>query len=141
MKILLDTHILIWFFNGDERLSLKARELIADESNEIYYSLLSVWEIEIKHKAHPDRLSMTGERFGEHCKRLGFIQVPVEVEHILKVKNLVRKENTPQHRDPFDRLMICQAIVDNMIFIQKRREKYESPLDSINVKRYTRECG
>ena len=128
MKLLLDTHLLIWFFSGDEQLSPKARELIADEQNKIYYSILSVWEVEIKHKAHPDRLSMTGERFLEHCERLGFVQVPLNVEYILEVKNLVRRENTPQHRDPFDRLMICQAIVERMTFIthDKRIAEYVS---------------
>ena len=131
MKILLDTHILIWFFSGDERLSLEARELIVDETNEIYYSILSAWEVEIKHKAHPDRLSMSGESFIEYCKELGFIQVPVEVEHILEVKNLVRKDNTPQHRDPFDRLMICQAIVEDMIFITHDTRIAEYVTDSI----------
>ncbi len=131
MKILLDTHLLIWFFSGDEQLSPKARELIADEENEIYYSILSVWEVEIKHKAHPDRLSMTGERFLNHCERLGFVQVPLSVEYILEVKNLVRRENTPQHRDPFDRLMICQAIVENMIFMTHDARIAEYVTDSI----------
>ena len=128
MKLLLDTHILIWFFSGDEQLSQKARDMIADESNEIYYSLLSVLEVEIKHAAHPDKLSMTGERFLEHCRRLEFIQVPVDVKHIFKVKTLTRKENTPPHRDPFDRLMLSQAIVERMTFIthDKRIAEYVS---------------
>ena len=117
MKILLDTHILIWFFSGDERLSLKARQMIADESNEIYYSLASILEVEIKHAAHPERLSISGERFLNHCKRLEFIPVNIAIEHILELKNLVRRENTPPHRDPFDKLMLCQAIVEGMTFI------------------------
>ena len=131
MKILLDTHILIWYLEDDKRLSQKARDIIEDGYNKIYYSILSVWEVEIKHKAHPDRLSMSGERFLEHCDKLGFIQVPVEVEHILEVKNLVRKDNTPQHRDPFDRLMICQAIVEDMIFITHDTRIAEYVTDSI----------
>ena len=131
MKILLDTHILLWYFDDDKRLSQKARDIIEDGYNKIYYSILSVWEVEIKHKAHPDRLSMSGERFLEHCDKLGFIQVPVEVEHILEVKNLVRKDNTPQHRDPFDRLMICQAIVEDMIFITHDTRIAEYVTDSI----------
>ena len=131
MKILLDTHLLIWFFGGDEQLQLKARELIADEKNKIYYSLLSVWEVEIKHKVHPDRLSMTGERFLNHCEKLGFTQVPLSIEYILEVKNLVRRKNTPPHRDPFDRLMICQAIVEGMIFMTHDARIAEYVSDSI----------
>lgn len=130
MKILLDTHILVWFCNGDKRLSQKARDIIADDENEIYYSILSVWEIEIKHAAHPDRISMSGERLLEHCQRLEFISVPLGVKHILALKTLTRKENTPPHRDPFDRLMLCQAIVDDMLFIthDDRIAEYVSPM-------------
>ena len=117
MKILLDTHILLWFCKGDEKLSLKAREIITNTSNQIYYSVASVWEVEIKHTVHPDKISMSGERLLEHCRRLGFIQAPVEMEHILAIRNLIRKENAPQHRDPFDRLMLCQAIVEDMKFM------------------------
>ena len=131
MKILLDTHLLIWFFGGDEQLPLEARELIADEKNKIYYSILSVWEVEIKHKSHPDRLSMTGERFLNHCEKLGFTQVPLSLEYILEVKNLVRRENTPRHRDPFDRLMICQAIVEGMTFMTHDARIAEYVSDSI----------
>lgn len=130
MRILLDTHILLWFCSGDKRLSQKARDIIADDKNEIYYSILSIWEVEIKHTAHPDRISMSGERLLAHCQRLEFIPVQLNIEHILYVKTLTRKENSPPHRDPFDRLMICQAIVDNMLFITKddRIAEYVSPM-------------
>ena len=117
MKILLDTHILVWYFEDDAKLSQKARTLIEDDYNEIYYSLLSVLEIEIKHAAHPDRLSLNGEKFISYCQKLGFMQAPLGVEHVLEIKNLNRKENAPQHRDPFDRLMLCQAIVEDMKFM------------------------
>ena len=117
MKILLDTHILVWYFEDDTKLSQKARTLIEDDYNEIYYSLLSVLEIEIKHTAHPDRLSIDGEKFISYCQKLGFIQAPLDVKHVLEIKNLIRKENAPQHRDPFDRLLLCQAIVEDMKFM------------------------
>ena len=130
MKLLLDTHILLWFCSGDKRLSQKARDIIADDKNEVYYSIISIWEVEIKHHAHPDRISMSGEKLLEHCKRLEFLPVKLNIEHILYVKNLVRKENSPPHRDPFDRLMICQAVVDNMLFIthDERIAEYVSPM-------------
>ena len=126
MKILLDTHILVWYFEDNAKLSQKARNLIEDDYNEIYYSLISVLEIEIKHTAHPDRLSLDGEKFISYCQKLGFIQAPLGVEHVLEIKNLIRKENTPPHRDPFDRLMLCQAIVEDMKFMthDKRIAEY-----------------
>ena len=54
MKILCDTHILIWFLTGDDQLSVKARAIIENEENEIYFSLVSVWEISIKHSRKPE---------------------------------------------------------------------------------------
>ena len=114
MKILLDTHILLWYFDDDERLPLNARFLIEEKSNEVYYSILSVLEVEIKHTAHPDRISMSGEQLLNHCQRLKFVRVPLDIKYIFAVKNLIRKPDTPPHRDPFDRLMLCQAIVDEM---------------------------
>ena len=130
MKLLLDTHVLLWFCKGDERLSQEARLLIADKANEVYYSIISVLEVEIKHAAHPDRISMSGERLLEHCQRLEFNPVPLDVKHILNMRTLTRKENTPPHRDPFDRLMLCQAIVDDMLFIthDERIAEYVSPM-------------
>lgn len=130
MKLLLDTHILLWFCKGDERLKQEARFMIADKANEVYYSIISVMEVEIKHLAHPDRISMSGERLLEHCQRLEFISVPLNVKHILALKTLTRRENTPPHCDPFDRLMLCQAIVDDMLFIthDDRIAEYVSPM-------------
>ena len=61
MKILLDTHILLWAVSNDVRLPAKARKLIENEENEIYYSLVSLWEVEIKHLAHPDAMTVSAE--------------------------------------------------------------------------------
>ena len=130
MNILLDTHALIWFCSGDERLTQKARDIITNSSNKIYYSIVSILEVEIKHAIHPDRISMTGERLLEHCQQLGFIPVQIDVDHILAIKNLTRRDDAPPHRDPFDKLMLCQAIVDNMLFIthDERIAEYVSPI-------------
>ena len=117
MKILLDTHILVWYFEDNAKLPLKARQIIENESNEIYYSLISVFEVEIKHTARPDKLSLSGEDFIAYCESLKFKKLPLNVKHILEIKNLTRKENTPPHNDPFDRLMLSQAIVEDMIFM------------------------
>ena len=56
MNILLDTHILLWALSNDDRLPGKARELIENTENRIYYSLISLWEVELKHLAHPDAM-------------------------------------------------------------------------------------
>ena len=130
MKILLDTHSIVWYFDGDERLPLKARCMIEDQLNEIYFGALSIFEIDLKHTNRPDQMPYSGEEILSYCQEAGFKSLPLDVEHTLAVKTLTRKENSPPHRDPFDRLMICQAIVDNMLFIthDDRIAEYVSPM-------------
>lgn len=114
MKILLDTHILIWFVKDDKLLTKKAVEEITNAENEIYYSIISILEVEIKHASHPSGISLSGEQLLNFCKEYGFIQVPLEPSHIFELKNLQRRADSSPHKDPFDRLLICQAIVENM---------------------------
>ena len=130
MKSLLDTHVLIWYFADDKKLSDEVRKLIEDDMNEIYYSALSIFEIELKHANHPDLMPFSGEEIIKYCRQVGFKPLPLNQNHVLAVKNLTRKENTPPHRDPFDRLMISQAIVESMIFIthDARIAEYVCPL-------------
>ena len=88
MNLLLDTHIAIWALNDDPALSEKARELILDADNTIYYSTVSVWEVMLKHN-----------------------------RHVLAVSGLKRKNGEPPHNDPFDRLLVAQAKVENLSFL------------------------
>ncbi|MGL6199624.1 MAG: PIN domain-containing protein [Lachnospiraceae bacterium] len=62
MKVLLDTHILLWAISDDARLTEKARKLIENEDNEIYYSIVSLWEVEIRHLLHPDAMPVSADR-------------------------------------------------------------------------------
>lgn len=117
MKLLLDTHILIWALADDPKLPQKARELILNESNELYASAVSLWEVTIKHTLHPSELSYSGKDFYDACARAGFELLPVKVEHILVVESLHRNENAPPHKDPFDRLLIAQAKNEDMTFV------------------------
>ena len=117
MKLLLDTHILIWALADDPKLPQKARELILNESNELYASVVSLWEVIIKHTLHPSELSYSGKDFYDACARAGFGLLPVKAEHILVVESLHRNENAPPHKDPFDRLLIAQAKNEDMAFV------------------------
>ena len=96
MNLLLDTHILIWTLNDDPALSETARELILDPNNVVYYSTVSVWEIAIKHAAHPDNVEFTGK---------------------FALETLKRPEDAPKHNDPFDRILVSQAKAENMVFL------------------------
>ena len=67
MNVLLDTHILLWALSNDVRLPEKARVLIENEMNEIYYSIISLWEVEIKHLTHPDANMSGSQRKYDFC--------------------------------------------------------------------------
>ena len=118
MKILCDTHILIWFLTGDDQLSVKARAIIENEENEIYFSLVSVWEISIKHSRKPEQMSLSPKRFIELCESQEFAEYPIERRHILAVDTLQRPIHTPEHHDPFDKLLLSQAKIDKLTFIR-----------------------
>ena len=117
MNILLDTHILIWALNEDPRLPEKARELILDENNAVYYSSISIWEISIKHAVHPENVAFTGKELSQYCQEAGFLQVEMRDRHVFALEKITRAEGAPPHHDPFDRMLIAQAKAENMSFI------------------------
>ena len=117
MNLLLDTHIAIWALNDDNALSAKARELILDPDNTIYYSTVSVWEVLLKHVTRPENIPFDEADFSEGCKEAGFIPLSLSDKHILAVRTLSRPADSREHNDPFDRLLISQAKVENLSFL------------------------
>lgn len=117
MKLLLDTHVLIWALNGDSRLSEKARDLILNPDNAVYYSTVSILEVAIKHALHPDNVAFTGKELAQYCQEAGFLPVELRDRHVFALETLVREENAPQHYDPFDRILVAQAKAESMVFL------------------------
>ena len=117
MKLLLDTHIAIWALNDDASLSEKARHLILDPDNTIYYSAVSVWEVLLKHTRRPNSIPFDEKDFFEGCREAGFLPLPLKNKHILAVCTLSRPANAKEHNDPFDRLLVAQAKAENMSFL------------------------
>ncbi len=115
MKLLLDTHIILWAISDDAKLPDIARTLITDKTNEVFFSLASVWEVEIKHEL--GKIPVSGKTVYKWCTESGYIPLRVELEHISLLSSLVRLENTPKHNDPFDRILICQAKSEGLRFI------------------------
>ena len=130
MRILLDTHILLWAISGDEQLPEKARKLIADEENEVYFSIVSPWEVEIKRLNHPNQMPLSAEELVAYCEEAGYYRLPVKENHIYYLKKLQRAEDAPPHKGPFDRIMICQAITESMMFIthDHQLDAYHEPM-------------
>ena len=117
MNLLLDTHIALWALNDDPSLSEKAKELILDPDNTIYYSTVSVWEVLLKHARRPNNLELDSARFVEYCHEAGFIPLSLYDKHVLTVESLSRPDNAPPHNDPFDKLLIAQAKSENLSFL------------------------
>lgn len=108
MRQLLDTHTFIWFVMGDPRISVSMRSQI--ENNDNLLSIASVWEIAIKHSIGKLSFASTFDEFIEEQIILNSIQLlPIKIDHIAVVTTLPL-----HHRDPFDRLLIAQALVENI---------------------------
>jgi PIN domain nuclease of toxin-antitoxin system len=117
LNLLLDTHIAIWALNDDPALSQKARALILDADNTVYYSTVSVWEVLLKHAKRPDSIPFDEKDFSDCCKDAGFVPLSLVDKHILAVHTLSRPNDSKPHNDPFDRLLIAQAKVENLSFL------------------------
>ncbi len=110
MKILLDTHIFLWWITDDPRLSVRAKEIITDLHNELYLSAASGWEIAIKSTLGRITLPRKADLFiAEQMSINSILSLPIEMSHALHVHNL-----PPHHQDPFDRIIIAQAQLEKM---------------------------
>lgn len=109
--------ILLWAISNGERLSKKAKKLIDNADNEIFYSIISLWEVELKRIAHPDVMPVSAHQVAGYCQQSGFQRLMLKEKHIYTLTGLKREETAPPHKDPFDRILICQASIENMMFV------------------------
>ena len=117
MKLLLDTHIILWTLNDNLKLSQKAKEMILDARNEIFYSTASVWEVAIKHMAKPDKIKISGEELSNLCRKMGYHMLPIADNHVKELETLFSHDQHQKHNDPFDRIMIAQAKAEGLMFV------------------------
>ncbi len=122
MKLLLDTHIFLWFISGDQKLAHGARDIIRDPVNEIYMSVVSIWESIVKYQLGklqfptPPDVYLPKQRERHSIRSLSIDEACVS-----------RLTGLPMlHRDPFDRILICQALQHNMtlVTVDKIVKKY-----------------
>lgn len=110
MRLLLDTHAFLWWVEGAPALPARARAAIADADNECLLSLVSAWEMAIKSGLGKLKLAMPVERYVvEQVAANGFRTLEMRLAHIGRVKSLPW-----HHRDPFDRLLIAQALEEDL---------------------------
>ena len=110
MKILLDTHIFLWFISGDSRLPTDVRDVIRDLNNEIYLSVVSVWESIVKYQLGKLSLPESPEMYLPKQRDLHqILSLDLNESSVAQLAKL-----PPLHRDPFDRMLICQALQNGL---------------------------
>lgn len=113
MTYLLDTHVMLWALTDPTRLGRSAGEVIGNRSSRLVVSAVSAWEITTKHRLGklPQADVLLGG-YGKHLDRLGVIRLPVAEEHALLAGRLEW-----DHRDPFDRMLAAQAMIESLVII------------------------
>ena len=112
MKVLLDTHALLWWATGDRQLTKKAKAAIAAEDNSVYVSAASAWEIATKVRLGKLAWPATAGTVGAYVLRQAFRPLPISIEHAERAGQL-----PIDHRDPFDRMLAAQALSEGVSFI------------------------
>lgn len=127
MRLLLDTHTLLWWLDGDRRLSLKARRAIANDWNTILVSAVSAWEITTK--ARLGKLPGAAEVAADVAACVasqGFLPLDITILHAQRAGRL-----TGAHRDPFDRMLIAQSQIEDVALVSD-----DAALDAFDVRRF-----
>ena len=112
MRLLLDTHLLLWAAGPSPRLSSQARRLIEDPGNELLASAASLWEIAIKSALRRPNFPVNASLFRRNLLNNGYEELAVTGEHAVAVANL-----PPLHRDPFDRILVAQSVVEGITLL------------------------
>jgi PIN domain nuclease of toxin-antitoxin system len=123
--ILLDTHSLLWWLDNDDRLSRRAREAIQNPITQVLVSVGSLWEIAIKQRLGKLKASNLVNNFQKELDDAGFVELPISGVHAIRAAVL-----PINHRDPFDRLLIAQAEIENVPIVSR-----DSQFDAYGVHR------
>jgi PIN domain nuclease of toxin-antitoxin system len=123
VNLLLDTHTLLWWLGDPPTLSTRAREAIADPENTVFLSAVVIWEIRIKEAIGKLRLP---DEFEAILSQQPFVALPVTVEHAHTLKRL-----PPIHRDPFDRMLVAQALCERLTLVTRDTSIADYPVPSL----------
>ena len=112
MRLLLDTHTVLWFFSGDARLPLHIREILNNKSNIVHVSMISLWEMSIKSRKGKLNLHRPLVDIVRLLHGNGFRLMTVRLNHIYRLDTLAF-----HHQDPFDRMLIAQSLADGIVLV------------------------
>jgi PIN domain nuclease of toxin-antitoxin system len=117
VRLLLDTHALLWWLAGDENLSADARAALGESENTIFVSAASTWEISTKHRLGKlPGVNAIASNLAEAIESQGFLSLPITIAHGQAAGAL-----PGPHRDPFDRMLIAQAMLDDLVLVSNER--------------------
>ena len=122
MKLLLDTHLLLWAAGDPDRLSAEARDLIEDEENELLFSAASLWEITIKQGQGRSDFHVDARVLRRSLLDNGYRELPISGEHAVAVDTLPLI-----HGDPFDRILVAQAMSEGITLLTSDTQVAEYP--------------
>jgi PIN domain nuclease of toxin-antitoxin system len=128
MKLLLDTHLLLWAAGEPERLSTKARALIDNPDNEPLFSAASLWEVAIKHGLGRDDFKVDARLLRRGLLDNSYSELPIVSDHVVATESL-----PPIHKDPFDRVLVAQATVEGitLLTIDSLVSQYPGPIRTV----------
>lgn len=128
MKLLLDTQLLLWAAGQPKRLTRAARALITDPENELLFSAASLWEVTIKNSLGRDDFRVEPRLFRRGLLDNGYVEVPITSQHAVNVDGLPNL-----HRDPFDRLLIAQALHEGVTLVTSDAQvaRYPGPIRKV----------
>ncbi len=128
MKLLLDTHLLLWAAQGVENLPLDARALMSDPENELLFSVASLWEIVIKSGLGREDFKVNPRILRRSLIDNDYRELPILSEHAVAVGTL-----PPIHKDPFDRMLVAQATVEGIMLLTADGQvaKYAGPVQRV----------
>ncbi|MBI1278910.1 MAG: PIN domain-containing protein [Anaerolineaceae bacterium] len=126
MKLLLDTHTFIWWISKPNQLSANARSFLDDENNEPVMSVVNIWEIQIKNAVGKMDVNFSLDDIVETYRVNGIEILPIYPSHVLRLSSLPN-----HHHDPFDRILIAQATVENMTILSKDTKIKQYPVSVI----------
>ena len=128
MKLLLDTHLLLWAAAEPGKLSATARKFLEDERNELYFSAASVWEVAIKRGLGRADFQIDPRLLRRSLLDNGYQELPSASRHAVALDSL-----PPIHKDPFDRVLVAQAIVEELILLttDSLLAEYQGPVRTV----------
>ena len=112
MKILLDTHLILWAAGCPDELPDEARRMIEDESNELFFSVVSIWEIAIKASLQKMNFQIDVRLLRRNLLDNGYIELPIQSVHAVFIQSL-----PAIHQDPFDRMLVAQATEEGILLL------------------------